>query len=160
MKNVFAYIDGANLHKGIESSGWKLDYGRFRRWLTDKYGVSKAYLFMGLLPNKVRLYERLQDQGFELIFKQIAYDGAGKVKGNCDADLVLKVVSDHYEQHYDMAILITGDGDFSCLADFLIQKDQLRVILAPEHKKCSILLKKTGAKMTYLEEFKHRLQRK
>ena len=44
-KNV-AYIDAANLHKGIASLGWKLDYGRFRIWLKEKYRVEVAYLLL------------------------------------------------------------------------------------------------------------------
>lgn len=46
-RNNCAYIDGANLHKGIASLGWQLDYARFRVWLKDKYGVETAYLFKG-----------------------------------------------------------------------------------------------------------------
>lgn len=38
-ENNFAYIDGANLHTGIMDLGWRLDYSRFRVWLTEKYGV-------------------------------------------------------------------------------------------------------------------------
>lgn len=29
--NNFAYIDGANLYRGVESLGWELDYRGFRR---------------------------------------------------------------------------------------------------------------------------------
>ena len=32
--NNFAYIDGANLSNGIAGFGWKLDYVRFKVWLT------------------------------------------------------------------------------------------------------------------------------
>lgn len=59
-ENNFAYIDGANLHKGILSLGWKLDYKRFRVWLTERYGVCKAYLFIGLVPKYKDLYAYLQ----------------------------------------------------------------------------------------------------
>ena len=38
-ENNFAYIDGANLYRGIESLGWKLDYRRFRVWLFEKYNT-------------------------------------------------------------------------------------------------------------------------
>lgn len=48
--NNFAYIDGANLYNGMGSLGWKLDYKRFRIWLTEKYGIRKAYLFLGMVP--------------------------------------------------------------------------------------------------------------
>ena len=49
-KKNFAYIDGANLHKGVEDLSWKLDYKRFRVWLRDKFKIEKAYLFIGLVP--------------------------------------------------------------------------------------------------------------
>ena len=39
----YAFIDGANLHKGIVELGWRLDYRRFRVFLRDKYQVSVAY---------------------------------------------------------------------------------------------------------------------
>lgn len=47
--NNFAYTDGANLYRGIESLNWKLDYSRFRVWLSEKYGAQKVYLFIGLI---------------------------------------------------------------------------------------------------------------
>ena len=50
-KNNIAYIDGANLHKGVQELGWALDYRRFRVWLRDKYDIETAYLFIGLVPS-------------------------------------------------------------------------------------------------------------
>lgn len=69
-ENNFAYIDGANLHKGNKSLGWKLNYKRFRVWLAEKYGVKTAYLFLGLIPSYSRLYKHLQEAGFILVLKQ------------------------------------------------------------------------------------------
>ena len=43
-ENNFAYIDGANLDKGVKELGWELDYNRFRVMLKERYGVSNAYL--------------------------------------------------------------------------------------------------------------------
>jgi len=41
-----AYIDSANLDKSLKNYlGWKLDYKKFRIWLSDKYGAKQAYLF-------------------------------------------------------------------------------------------------------------------
>lgn len=92
--NNVAYIDGANLHKGAEQLGWKFDYKKFRIWLLEKYGVSQAYLFLGLVPKYKNLYTRLQEIGFTLVFKEVTYDGNGKVKGNCDADIVVRAMRD------------------------------------------------------------------
>ena len=139
-KNV-AYIDAANLHKGIASLGWKLDYGRFRIWLKEKYRVEVAYLFIGLIPRNKDLYTRLQKYGFTLIFK-VVYDGFGKAKGNCDADLVIQAMQDVYEADFEKAILVTSDGDYAPLVAFLLARGKLQTILSPSSsRKCSILLK-------------------
>jgi len=156
-----AYIDGANLHKGIASLGWKLDYARFRVWLSEKYGAQIAYLFIGLVPKYKELYTYLQKCGFTLIFKEVVYDGDGKAKGNCDADLVLQAVCDAYEKKFDRAILVSSDGDYAGLVKFLKERNNLRVILSPHVKdKCSILLKRTDAPITYLNDVRTFLEHK
>ncbi|MDA1337224.1 MAG: hypothetical protein O3C23_00435 [bacterium] len=60
-ENNFAYIDGANLHKGIEELGWRLDYKRFRVYLKDKYVVQRAYMFLGFVAGNTNLYRNLQN---------------------------------------------------------------------------------------------------
>lgn len=76
-ENNFAYIDGANLYKGVKSLGWALDYRKFRVWLLEKYRIHTAYLFIGLIPKYKNLYTYLQESDFTVIFKEIVYDGAG-----------------------------------------------------------------------------------
>ncbi len=71
----------------IKNQGWVLDYGRFRRYLTDKYNVTKAFLFIGNIPTNADLYKSLQEYGFILIFKPIL-EIRGRIKGNVDADIV------------------------------------------------------------------------
>lgn len=147
--NNFAYIDGANLHKGVIGDGWKLDYRRLRVWLEEKYGIKRAYLFLGLVPKYKDLYTSLQENGFTLVFKETTQDGDGNVKGNCDADLVLHTVVDAYEGHYDQALIVSSDGDYAGLIKFLMDKNRLKGILSP-NRKCSILLKRTNAPIAYL----------
>jgi len=155
----FAYIDGANLHKGVEALGWKLDYRRFRVWLKDKYSVTRAYIFIGLMPKHKDLYTFLQEIGFTLIFKEIVYDGDGKAKGNCDADLVLRATKDAYENTCHGAVLVSSDGDYAGLVKFLMEKGRFATIVSPAIvNKCSILLKRTGAKISYLDDQKHILK--
>ena len=76
--DIVAYIDGANLHQGVKSLGWKLDYPRFRVWLSDKYGIGRAYIFIGLISKYKDLYTHLQEAGFTLVFKEVIFDGNGK----------------------------------------------------------------------------------
>jgi len=157
-KNNFAYIDGANLHKGVESSNWKLDYRRFRSWIRQKFDIKEAFLFIGLMSKHADLYTLLQSMNYKLVFKEIIYDGVGKAKGNCDADLVLQAVRDYYENHSNNVLLVSSDGDYAPLIRFLQEKKVQCSIISPAPiTKCSILLKRTGVPIIYLEDIKHKL---
>ncbi len=151
-KNV-AYNDAANLHRGVENLGCQLDYKKFRIWLSDKYAVGQAYIFIGLVPRYKDLHTSLQEAGFTLIFKEVTYDADGRVKGNCDADLVLKATRDTYENIFEKAVLVSSDGDYAGLVKFLIEKEKFFVIISPAPaQKCSVLLKRTGAKISYMND--------
>ena len=157
-ENNFAYIDGANLHRGVESLGWKLDYRRFRSWIRQKFSVADAYLFIGLMPKHAALYTSLQNAGYKLVFKEVVYDGKGNAKGNCDADLVLHAVRDYYENGVATVILVSSDGDYAPLVKFWLEKGIHCTILSPASiRKCSILLKRIGVPIVYLEDVKRKL---
>lgn len=158
-QNNYAYIDGANLYKGVAGLGWELNYKRFRVWLTEKYGISTAYLFIGLIPRYKELYKSLQEAGFTLIFKEVVYDGDGKPKGNCDADLVLQATRDAYEDKCSGAVVVTSDGDYAGLVKFLQEKQKMLVVVSPSNeKKCSILLKRTEVKIAYINDQRSNLE--
>ena len=152
-QNNFAYVDGANLHHGVIHLGWQLDYAKFRVWLKEKYGVSRAYLFIGLVPKNKDLYTNLQEAGFTLVYKEITYDGVGKIKGNCDADLVLKATRDAYEKESGRMVLVSSVGDYAGLVKFLLERNRfIGIVSPPIAAKCSVLLKRTGARIAYIND--------
>jgi len=138
----FAFIDSQNLNLGIIALGWKLDYKRFRVYLKEKYGVKKAYLFIGYMPKNQTLYRNLQEAGYVLVFKPVLKPKKGPVKGNVDADLVLQAMLDY--EKYDGAVVVTSDGDFHSLVNHLYREGKLEKVLSPNKKSCSILLKKAA----------------
>ena len=111
------------------------------------------------MPERVKFYEHLQESGFILIFKQTVSVG-GVIKGNCDAELVLKATSDFYTKAFDKCLLITGDGDFGCLVEFLSTNSVLSGVIAPNEKKCSILLKNKNIEITFLNDQYHKFSKK
>lgn len=155
-KNNVAYIDGANLHNGVKQLDWPFDYGRFRIWLTEKYNIKQAYLFLGMMPKYKDLYTRLQEQGYTIVFKEVIYDNNGKEKGNCDTDIAVLAMQDAYENRFDSSILVSSDGDYSPLVKFLISKNKIETVVSPyETKKCSVLLKRTNIKIAYIADQKN-----
>jgi uncharacterized LabA/DUF88 family protein len=135
----YAFIDGQNLYMSIKQQGWVLDYCRFRRYLTDKYNVAKAFLFIGHIPTNADLYKSLQEYGFILIFKPIL-EIRGRIKGNVDAELVLQAMIEY--PNYDKAVIVSGDGDFFCLVKYLKSREKLLKLMVPDDSRYSSLLRK------------------
>ena len=155
--NNYAFIDSQNLNLGIQKLGWKLDYKKFRVYLKEKYSITKAYLFIGFVPLNQSLYDRLQEAGFLLRFKPTIPDSDGKIKGNVDADLVLRAVLEI--DQYDKAVIISSDGDFYSLVDHLYETKKLEAVLCPDKKNCSTLLRKSGKeKMRYMDNLRQKLE--
>lgn len=136
---AYAFIDSQNLNLSIRELGWKIDHERFRKYLTEKYNVKTAYIFIGFVPENARLYAALQTAGFICIFRPTLVYKDGTTKGNCDAELVLQAMIDI--ANYDKAIIVSGDGDFQCLAKYLHEQDKLGALLIPNQHQFSALLK-------------------
>ena len=158
-KNNYAFIDSQNLNLGIRKLGWKLDYNRFRIYLKDKYSVQKAYIFIGFTPLQQKLYDNLQSAGFALCFKPTIPDEHGKIKGNVDADLVLRAVLER--DAYDQAVLVSSDGDFYSLAQYLYTERKLAAVISPDLEHCSALLRRAARdKIQYMNELRNKLEYK
>lgn len=156
----YAFIDSQNLNLGVKSQGWKLDFIRFRIFLKDKYLVQKAFVFIGYLPGSEALYTLLQKADYICIFKptmEIKEDGKVTIKGNVDAELVLHTMVEY--NNYDKAIIVSGDGDFHCLIEYLVSKEKLLKIIVP-NKKYSSLIRKFSYFIVNIQLFKDKLERK
>ena len=138
VENNYAFIDSQNLNLSIRSLGWRLDFNRFRIYLKEKYGVEKAFLFIGYIEGNAKLYASLQEAGFICIFKPTLKYKDGTTKGNCDADLVLNAMIQY--ENYNQAVVVTGDGDFYCLVQYLIEQKKLKAVIVPNRFKFSALL--------------------
>ena len=153
----FAFIDSQNVNLSIRDQNWHLDFKRFRKYLTDKYKIDKAFLFIGFIPTNEKLYTYLQEAGFILIFKPTLKLPDGKAKGNVDAELVLHAMVEY--SNYDEAMIISGDGDFYCLVDYLAEKDKLLKLMLPNKSRYSSLLRKFSPNIVFMNDLKNKLQK-
>ncbi len=162
-KNNLAFIDGQNLYLGTgsEEPAWKVDLIKFREYLFRKYHVQKAYYFLGFVDEKYQnLYEEIQNAGFILIFRQHNSAMLGKKKGNVDSDIIFSIMKKMYKKElFDKIVLVSGDGDYKALVDFLIEEKRLEKVLFPNKKFASSLYKKiTRVYYDYLLNIKHRIK--
>ncbi len=151
-KANFAFIDSQNLNVGVQKYGWKMDWIKFRKFLAEKFNISDAYMFIGYVPEFEEMYKQLHEAGYMVVLKPtydmtrprpeekepvVRINEQGKkeeeekrpVKGNVDADLVLWVMKELH--NYNKAVIVSGDGDFYSLVEYLDTQNKLLKILAP-----------------------------
>jgi uncharacterized LabA/DUF88 family protein len=172
----YAFIDSQNLNLGIQRMGWKLDWRKFRRLLKDKYNVERAYMFIGYMSENESLYEYMHELGYLVVLKptidvsnnsdheksasgNIKQDGDKEkdrpmVKGNVDAELVLYTMKEL--NNYGQAIIVSGDGDFFSLVEYLDDRDKLANVMAPNWQYSS-LLRPYEEKIIRLDKMKRQL---
>lgn len=141
----YAFIDNQNLNLGIQKLGWKMDWRKFRKFLKDQYNVTEAFMFIGHMPEHEDMYLQLHDAGYLIVLKptfdmsrpqkpEVKKEGTEveekkPVKGNVDAELVLWAVKEM--PNYNQAVIVSGDGDFYSLVEYLDQQKKLHKLLAP-----------------------------
>ncbi len=172
--NNYAFVDSQNLNLGTQRMGWKLDWRKFRQYLKDKHGVTKAYTFIGYMSENEAMYEYMHELGYLVVLKPTVDVNLSKeatqkaensseevenkekpsVKGNVDAELVLYAMKEL--PNYDQAIIVSGDGDFFGLAEYLDEKGKLAHILTPNWQYSS-LLKPFEPKIIRLDQLRRQL---
>lgn len=153
-KNI-AFIDGQNLYLGTRECGWSIDSTKFRRYLKEKYNVEEAYYFLGFTKEEEQdLYDNLQKSGFILSFREHSSLLLGKKKGNVDSDIIFSVMKKVVEKEVNGKVfIVSGDGDYMKLVDYLVKKDLFGKMLFPNKKFASSLYKKLGGEyFDFLEE--------
>lgn len=156
MANI-AYVDGQNLYMGTRSCdpAWKVDLARFRVYLEKKYDVAEAYYFLGYVQGENEdLYDTIQKAGFILKFREHNSAMLGKKKGNVDSDIIFSVMKRIYKgEPFDKVVLVSGDGDYKMLVDFLIEEEKFEKILFPNRQFRSSLYKQLSNKFfTHLDD--------
>jgi uncharacterized LabA/DUF88 family protein len=144
---TYAFIDSQNLNLGTQRMGWKLDWRKFREYLKKTYGVTHAYMFIGYMSENEQLYEYMHELGYLVVLKptvDVTTPPEDKkedkekpaVKGNVDADLVLYAMKEI--PNYEKAIIVSGDGDFLGLIEYLQGQGKLANILTPNWQYSSL----------------------
>lgn len=166
---VYAFIDSQNLNMGVQKVGWKMDWRRFRQYLKNQYNVTHAYMFIGYMTEHEALYESMHEAGYLIVLKptfdmsrpvaepkthETKAEDKKLIKGNIDADLVLHTMKELPK--YDKAIIVSGDGDFYGLIEFLIQRGKLLHIMTPNWQ-YSGLLKQFEKYIIRIDQLRHKL---
>jgi len=154
----YAFIDGQNFYKSVfeiekelDPLEVKLDLSEFRVYLEEKHAVKIAYYFIGNVPQYQNLYTALRRYGYELMFKEVAIQ-EDKIKGNVDVNLAVQAMIDI--PNFQKAVIVTSDGDYACLVEYLHSKDKFECLIACSRGGSSHLLRKLHDKIRifYLDD--------
>ena len=142
MMRVAVFLDGANFFfMQKQELGWFADPKKILNYIQTHYGeVEDAYYYLGQdAPPDARqqgFLDALPDMGYTLVSKQIKtiYDtktGTSKKKANLDIEIVLDMFNTI--DNYDLAILISGDGDFERALTLLRSRGKKFVVIATDN---------------------------
>ncbi len=141
-----AFIDGQNLIYNTarrEEKPWKVDLGRFRVYLKEKYKVTRAYYFVGAYNGRFKnMYDAITKYGYEIVFREHDDRAKSRKKGNVDTDIVfmaMKKIADR--EKFSKILLVSDDGDYWRMVNYLISKRKFKKLLAPSRKNVSYLYK-------------------
>jgi len=62
--------------------------------------------------------------------------------------------------NFDKAVIVSGDGDFHCLIEYLNKHQKLLAVVVPDFFKFSALLRKFMKKLIFLNKLKNKLEYK
>ncbi|HYN70564.1 MAG TPA: NYN domain-containing protein [Candidatus Eisenbacteria bacterium] len=113
-KNVAVFVDVANIFYAAKAAGVDIDYVTLLKAGSAGRDLVRAYAYTGLDPdneNQRNFHEFLRRHGYKVVSKDIRKYGDGKVKANLDIELVVDMMKT--ARNLDIAIVVSGDGDFA-----------------------------------------------
>jgi uncharacterized LabA/DUF88 family protein len=113
-KNVAMFVDVANLYYSARGQEVDVDYVALLKHATKGRDLIRAYAYSGLDPeneNQRKFIDFLGKNGYRVITKDIRKFGDGRVKANLDIELVVDLF--RLAPRMDIAVIVSGDGDFA-----------------------------------------------
>ena len=113
-KNVAMFVDVANLYYAARGQDVDVDYVALLKYATKGRDLIRAYAYSGLDPeneNQRKFIDFLGKNGYRVLTKDIRKFGDGRVKANLDIELVVDLF--RLRDRMDIAVIVSGDGDFA-----------------------------------------------
>ena len=113
-KNVAMFVDVANMYYAARGQDVDVDYVALLKHATKGRDLIRAYAYSGLDPeneNQRKFLDFLTKNGYKVVSKDIRKFGDGRVKANLDIELVVDLF--RLADRMDIAVIVSGDGDFA-----------------------------------------------
>ena len=113
-RNVAVFVDVANVFYAAKAAGVDIDYVTLLKTITANRDLVRAYAYTGLDPdneNQKAFHNFLDRNNYKVVSKDVRKYGDGRFKANLDIELVVDLV--RLAPKLDIAVVISGDGDFA-----------------------------------------------
>ena len=167
MTRIAVFIDGSNFfYMQTKDLGEFLDPKKLLEYLTQFGEITDAYYYTGedeLHDAKQQGYlDALSHMGYSLVTKRIKtiFDpqtGTTKRKANLDIEIVLDMFNTI--DNYDMAVLVSGDGDFERALQLLKSRGKLFKVLATDTFVATEIRRVAGMHYINLSDIADRLRK-
>lgn len=116
---ISVFVDGANVfYMQRDRLNWWIDFKKLIDWIGAQGEIVDAFYYIGVqIPPEGRhesFLTALNNIGYSIITKDLKTilhdDGSEVQKANLDIEIVLDMFNTI--EQYDMAVLLSGDGDF------------------------------------------------
>ena len=119
MNRLMIFIDGSNLYHGIKNFGRKIsiNFHKFQKMLVARRKLIRTYYYNVETPElkeQLKFYKELESiENFKIILGRLEKrKGGHKVEKGIDIKIATDMLKHALMDNYDVAILVTGDGDF------------------------------------------------
>lgn len=127
-QRVGVFVDVSNMYYSAKNiHGTRVNFGKI---LEDAVGDrdlvrAQAYVIKADSPDENRFFEALDKQGFEVRMKDLQVFAGGAKKGDWDVGITVDAIT--LAPKLDIVVLVTGDGDYLPLIQYLKSASGVRI---------------------------------
>lgn len=155
-QRVNVFIDSQNIyHSAKNLFNAKVDFKRLVDLLVGERNLVQVIAYVvqsDFTPKEIDFFEALINQGIKLRIKELQVYPDGTKKADWDIGIAVDVI--RFSNLVDVVILVTGDGDFYHLVEYLQQQGK-QVEIAGFSQTTSVKLKESADFYYDLNDFKN-----
>lgn len=134
MNRIGVFVDVQNVQETFERQGREVRYDALQqRFISNSKRDKFDFKFVAFVPyrsgdeRRQRLIDALSFQGYRVVAKPVRERLDGSVKANMDIELTLEILS--MSAHLEEVVIVSGDGDFVALVDWLSKQGKRVVVI-------------------------------
>jgi uncharacterized LabA/DUF88 family protein len=150
---VGVFFDMSNLYFAARDLGIRVDYTKLLDFLTAGRRLHRAYAYVAVASEDstaIPFLTWLRRNGFRVVTKSIKRFSDGTIKGDLDMELAVDLLTQ--APYIDVAVIVSGDGDFTYLVD-RAQRLGIRVEIASTPRNTAIELLEIADRFIDLEAY-------